>query len=53
MIDDNGQIRSAQGFESAAGKPVDIIPASIRSALYDEERLALRNLFAELGDESV
>lgn len=57
MIDDNGQIRSAQGFESAAGyaagKPVDIIPASIRSALYDEERLALRNLFAELGDESI
>lgn len=56
MIDDNGQIRSAQGFQQmsgyAAGRPVDIIPASIRSTLYDEERLALQNLFAVFGDEA-
>jgi hypothetical protein len=55
MIDSNGQIRSAQGFEQtsgyAAGKPVDIIPASVRAALYEEERLALRDLFATLGDD--
>jgi hypothetical protein len=50
----DGQIRSAQGFAQsqafAAGQPVDIIPQSIRSALYEEERLALRALFAELDE---
>jgi len=57
MIDSNGQVRSAQGFESAlayaAGKPVEILPADVRSAFYEEERLALRNVFAAFGDESV
>jgi len=56
MIDTNGQIRSAQGFEQtsgyAAGKPAEIIPATIRATLYNEERLALRDLFAALGDSS-
>jgi hypothetical protein len=55
MVDANGQIRSAQGFEStsahAAGKSIEILPASLRSTIYEEERLALRNLFAEFGDE--
>lgn len=56
MVDANGQIRSAQGFEStlghAAGKPIEIVPASIRSSLYEEERLALRGLFAAFGEDS-
>lgn len=56
MLDANGQIRSAQGFRAtegfAAGRPVEVLPSSIRSAIYEEERLALQNLFADFGDES-
>lgn len=56
MTDSDGQVRSAQGFGSAvgyvAGKPIEILPADIRSAFFDEERTAHRNIFAALGDES-
>ncbi len=57
MSDGEGQVRSAQGFAStqayAGGQPLEIIPQSIRSALYEEERWALQTLFASLDDEPV
>jgi len=56
MTDHSGQLRSAQGFSRAegyvAGQASDLVPASIRAAIYDEERVALRELFADFGDES-
>jgi subtilisin family serine protease len=53
MIDSNGQTRSAQGFRATegfvAGSPLETLPSSLRSTIFEEERLALQNLFAEIG----
>jgi hypothetical protein len=55
MTDPSGQSRSAQGFSRAEGyvgtQPMDIIPKSVRDAFYEDERAALRELFADFGDE--
>lgn len=55
MTDPSGQSRSAQGFSRAEGyvgtRPLDIIPQSVRDAFYEDERAALRELFADFGDE--
>jgi subtilisin family serine protease len=55
MTDPSGQSRSAQGFSRAEGyvgtRPMDIIPQSVRDAFYEDERAALRELFADFGDE--
>lgn len=52
LTDSDGQVRSAQGFATTdafvAGKPADVIPKDLRQAVFDEERIALRQLFAEL-----